>query len=211
MDLLGQRSQQDVVDQRGLARAGHPGHRHQPAEGEVDVDVVQVVLAGTLDREHVPAPGPSDGGDGDGLGPGDVLAGQRVGIGLEAPGSGDRARVHDAAAVLPRARPDVDHVVGDPDGLLVVLDHDDRVAQVAEPLQRPDEPLVVALVEPDGRLVQHVEHPDQAAADLAGQPDALGLTAGQGGRRAGQGQVVEPHVRAGTASAPGPRGRPGRR
>ena len=61
-------------------------------------------------------------------------------------------------------------------------------------LSVPISRLVVPLVEADGRLVQHVEDPDQAAADLAGQADPLGLAARQGGRRAGQGQVVEPHV-----------------
>ena len=110
------------------------------------------------------------------------------------PGPVDRAGVDDPAPVLPRPGPDVDHVVGHPDGLLVVLDHDDRVAEVAQPLEGADQPLVVPLVEADGRLVEHVEHPDQAAADLAGQADPLGLAARQGGRRAGQGQVVEAHV-----------------
>ena len=34
----------------------------------------------------------------------------------------------------------------------------------------------------DGRLVEHVQHADQTRTDLGGQPDALGLTAGQRGR-----------------------------
>ena len=102
--------------------------------------------------------------------------------------------VHDVAAVLPRARTDVDDVVGGADRLLVVLDDDDGVAQVAQPLQRGDEALVVALVQADGRLVQHVEDADEAAPDLAGQADALRLAARQRPGRAGQRQVVEPDV-----------------
>ena len=43
-----------------------------------------------------------------------------------------RALDDDLAAVLARARPDVDDVVGDADGLLVVLDDDHRVAEVAQ-------------------------------------------------------------------------------
>jgi hypothetical protein len=89
----------------------------------------------------------------------------------------DRARVHDLAAVLARAGPDVDDVVGLADGVLVVLDHDDRVAEVAQPHQGVDEAVVVALVQADRRLVEHVEHADQARADLGGQPDALRLAA----------------------------------
>ena len=91
----------------------------------------------------------------------------------------DRAGVDDVAAVLPGAGPDVDDVVGDLDGLLVVLDDEHRVAQVAQADQRVDEATVVALVQADRRLVEHVEHADQARADLGGQPDALRLTAGQ--------------------------------
>ncbi len=102
--------------------------------------------------------------------------------------------VHDGAAVLPRARADVHDVVGGADGLLVVLDHDDRVAQVAQTLEGPDEPLVVPLVQADGGLVQHVEDADETAPDLAGQPDPLRLAARKGAGRPGQRQVVEPDV-----------------
>ena len=111
----------------------------------------------------------------------------------------DRARVdHDLAAVLAGAGPDVDHVVGDPDGVLVVLDHEHGVAEVAQADEGVDEPLVVALVQADRRLVEHVEHAHQAAADLAGQADALGLAAGQGAGRAVEGEVVEARRRAGS-------------
>jgi hypothetical protein len=39
--------------------------------------------------------------------------------------------VDDAATVLPRPGPYVDDVVGNLDGLLVMLDHDDGVTEVA--------------------------------------------------------------------------------
>ena len=106
----------------------------------------------------------------------------------------DRPRVDDLAAVLAGAGPDVDHPVGDLDRLLVVLDDEHGVAEVAEAHERVDEAAVVALVEPDRRLVEHVQHADQAGADLAGQADALGLAAGQRAGRAGQREVVEAHV-----------------
>ena len=46
----------------------------------------------------------------------------------------------------------------------------------------------------DGRLVEHVQHAAQPAADLAGQTDALRFTAGQRGCRPPEGEVFEPHV-----------------
>ena len=57
-----------------------------------------------------------------------------------------------------------------------------------------DEAAVVALVEPDAGLVEHVEDADEAGADLGGEPDALGLAARERPRSAGERQVVESHV-----------------
>ena len=98
--------------------------------------------------------------------PGEVLAGDRPLAGEQLL---QRPLDHDLAAVLSRAGADVDDVVGDADRLLVVFDDDDRVAEVAEAHHRVDEALVVALVQTDRRLVEHVEHADQAAADLRRQ------------------------------------------
>ena len=43
-----------------------------------------------------------------------------------------------------------------------------------------EQPVVVALVQPDRRLVEHIEHAGQPRADLRGEPDALALAARQG-------------------------------
>ena len=80
------------------------------------------------------------------------------------------SRRHDVPAVDARARPEVDDVVGGAQGLLVVLDDDEGVADVAQVHERVDEPLVVALVEADGGLVEDVEHADEGGADLRGEP-----------------------------------------
>ena len=84
-----------------------------------------------------------------------------------------RALGDDLAAAVARAGAEVEQVVGRLDHLAVVLDEDQRVAQVAELLQRLEQPAVVARVQADRRLVEHVQHAGQAAADLAGQADAL--------------------------------------
>src|SRR3546814_17670472 len=54
--------------------------------------------------------------------------------------------------------------------------------------------LVVALVQADGGLVQHVEHAGQSRADLRGEADALALAARQAAGAAAEGQVVEADV-----------------
>ncbi len=77
---------------------------------------------------------------------------------------------------------------------LVVLDDDHRVAEVAQPLQRRDQPLVVALVEPDRGLVEDVQHPHERRADLRGKPDPLRLAARERGRGPLERQVADPDV-----------------
>ena len=81
-----------------------------------------------------------------------------------------------------------------PDGVLVVLDDDQGVAEVLEPDQGLDQPVVVALVQPDGRLVEDVEHADEAGADLGGEPDPLRLAAGQRARGPVEREVVQADV-----------------
>ena len=93
-----------------------------------------------------------------------------------------------------RARADVHDIIGATHGILVVLDHDDRIAEVTEIFQRCDEFIVVALVQTDGRLIQYIQHTRQGASDLGGQADALALAAGQGACRPGQCEVIEAHA-----------------
>ena len=92
------------------------------------------------------------------------------------------------------ARADVDDMVGGADGVLVVLHHQYRVTQITQAGQGGQQALVVALVQTDGRLVEHVHDAHQAGADLAGQANALGFTAGQGLGAALQVQIVQTHI-----------------
>ena len=65
--------------------------------------------------------------------------------------------MHDDAAVLARSRSDVDDPVGGADGVLVVFDHDERVAEVPQRDERFDQAPVVPLVQADARFVEHDE------------------------------------------------------
>ena len=127
----------------------------------------------------------------DEAGAGEELAGERVRIGHDL---GRRALGDDVAAMDAGGGADVDDVVGLADGVLVVLDDDDGVADVAQVLERAEQALVVALVEADGGLVEHVEHAGEAGADLRGEPDALALAARQRAGGAGERQIVEPDI-----------------
>ena len=83
---------------------------------------------------------------------------------------------HQAAATFAGARADVDDVVGTADGVFVVFHHHQRVALVAQAFQGVQQNLVIAGVQTDGGLVQHIAHTLQVAAQLCGQTDALRLT-----------------------------------
>ncbi len=123
---------------------------------------------------------------GNGLEARQVAAGERGGVGLDLR---RRALRNHLATVHPGSRAQVDHMIGAADRVLVMLHDDDGIPQVTQPVQRAQQPLVVALVQADGRLVEDVHHAGEARADLAREPDALGLTA-----RERIGGAIEPEV-----------------
>ena len=100
----------------------------------------------------------------------------------------------DDAAVQTCAGAQVDDVIRLPDRVLVMFDDDHGVAEVAQAHQRVEQALIVALVQADRWFVEDVHHADQARADLAGEPDALGFAARKRFRAAVEREVVEADV-----------------
>ena len=94
----------------------------------------------------------------------------------------------------PGAGADVDDMVGQPNGVFIMLNHQHGVAEVTQTEQCVQQAAIVALVQADGGLIQHVHHADQAGTNLAGQANALSLAAGQRVGATGQGQVVQPDI-----------------
>ncbi len=106
-----------------------------------------------------------------------------------------RALGHDAAAPGAALRSQVDDPVGRLDDVQVVLDDDDRVAGVHEPMEHLEQLLHVREVEARGGLVEDVDGPAGGAPrELRGQLDALRLTAGERRGRLAQADVAEAHV-----------------
>ena len=110
----------------------------------------------------------------------------------------------DLASVLPRTRTEIDDPVRGAHHLFVVLDDEHRVADVAELLERVDEPAVVALVEPDRRLVEDVEDADELRSDLRRQPEPLRLATGQRLRGLGRAGGTRPRRCRGRSAALAP-------
>ena len=70
-----------------------------------------------------------------------------------------RALGDQPAALLAALGAEVDDAVGGLDHVEVVLDHDDRVALVDQPVQHLEQALDVREVQAGGRLVEDVERP----------------------------------------------------
>ncbi len=202
--VLQERGVEHVLDQGRLARAEHPGDAHQPLQRDAHVEVAQVVLARALELEpavrarlgHDDArlPGPRGlrlARGRDALCPAQVLTGEGAGVGA------DRLRAaeeHHLAAALAGAGTEVEDPVGLEHDLRVVLDHDQRVARIAQPLHDPDHALHVARVQADGGLIQHEQRVDERGAERGGEVDALHLPARERARLAVQGEVAQAHV-----------------
>ena len=106
-----------------------------------------------------------------------------------------RARGDDVSAQAPGARADIDHIVGAADGVFIMLDHQQGIALVAQCDQGVEQHLVIARMQADRGLVEHIANTLQIGAELCRQPDALRLAARQSGRGTGQRQIAEPDVR----------------
>ena len=72
-----------------------------------------------------------------------------------------RALEDQLSAQITRAGTEVDDVVGGANRFFVVLDHDHGVAKIAQPAERGQQLAVVALMQADRRLVEHVQHAGQ--------------------------------------------------
>ena len=77
------------------------------------------------------------------------------------------------------------------DGVFVVLDDDEGISLVAEGDEGFEKGGIVPRVEADGGLVEDVEDAAEIGAELGGEADALGFTAGKGVARAVELEVAE--------------------
>ena len=83
-----------------------------------------------------------------------VRAGQRLGRCLDLAGRAGRG---DPAPSFARARPEVDKVIGRLDDLAVMLDQDQRVTQVAKVPEGRKQAAVIARMQSDRGLIEHVQ------------------------------------------------------
>ncbi|MPM35769.1 hypothetical protein SDC9_82363 [bioreactor metagenome] len=190
-ELAQQCRSQHVLDQCGLARAGHAGHRHQPLQRKFDGHILQVVLARAFQNQarrgvgHQPLDARADG-----LAPAQVHAGQRVGAAQIAHGAVE----HNLATALTGRGAHVDHAVGSQHHGRVVLHHHQRVARIAQAQHGFGDAVHVARVQADAGFIEHEQRVHQRRAQRRRQVDALHLATRERAALPVQREVANAHV-----------------
>ena len=182
--------EEDLVDKGGFAGTGYAGNTGKGTQRNGHIDLFQIVLRRTVHRQPVSVSAAAHRRHRNILFAGQIQPRQGLGVGRHfLRGAGG----HNLAAVDTCAGSHIDDIVRRAHGVLVVLHHNQRVAQIPQMLKGVQQLVVVPLVQPDGRLVKDIEHSHQGRADLRGQADTLALTARQRGGTALQRQVFQPH------------------
>ena len=165
-----ERGIENVVHQRALAGARDSRDSDEHTEGDLDVDVFEIVLGRPSDPKTVPRRLATLRGNLDTHLSGKIPAGERPLLMRElvgGPGADDLPSVH------ARARAEIDDVIGRLDGLPIVLHDDYRIAHVAQVAERGQKACVVAGVKADGGLVEDIDDTGELGADLAREADSL--------------------------------------
>ena len=85
-------------------------------------------------------------------------------------------------------------MVGCLDHIRIVLDHNQRVPEIPQAGECPEETLGVALMQPDGRLIEHIDGSGEPSTELGRQANSLRFSATQRVCRTTQREVVESDV-----------------
>ena len=99
-----------------------------------------------------------------------------------------------ASAVLARARAKIDDAVGRVHDFSIVLHNQNGIPKVAQVVQDLDQPRGIAMMQADGRLVQHVQRAHQPRTQRSRQLNALRLTAGERGSQAIEREIFQPYI-----------------
>jgi len=75
-----------------------------------------------------------------------------------------------------------------------MLNDENRVTQITQSQERLDELSVIALMQPDAGLVQHIQHAHELRANLRGQADTLALASRESGGSSCERQIVQAHI-----------------
>ena len=191
MDGVRKRGCNGIGDQGALARSRYAGYDRERTELDLGGNVFEVVGAGARDLKAAATGLAALIGHADHPLAGQIGTRHRFGARHDI---GRRSCRDYVSAIHTRTGTHIYYVIGSANRILVVLDDDDGVADIAQALKRLDQAFVVALMKTDRRLIQNIEHAHEARADLRCQTDALGFTTGERRRGAIERQIVEADI-----------------
>src|SRR5512136_106959 len=91
-------------------------------------------------------------------------------------------------------RSDVKNMICAANGLFIMFDHYQGVAQISQLFQGVDQSGIVPLVKPNRWLIQYIQNPGQIRADLSSQADALRFSTGKSSGIPGKSNVTQAHM-----------------
>ncbi len=156
--LLGRRPVQNIVHQCGLPAARNPRHHDEQSQWNLHVHFFEVVLGGAVNRDAPFSRRAPFRGYRNGSRARQILPRQRFLILFDLL---RRPVRHHVTAQPSRARPQIDHVIGALNRLGIVFHHQHRIAQIAQALERIEQPAVVSRMQADRRFIEHVQHAPQ--------------------------------------------------
>src|SRR5437870_3401557 len=102
-----------------------------------------------------------------------------------------RAGEEQLATELAGAGTEINDAIRGWNGVWIMRDDEDGVSEIAEGLENINEPLRVARMEADSRLVEHVERTHKMRTERRGELNPLGFSAGERGSQTVESKVVE--------------------
>lgn len=149
-----------VGNQGALTRSRHAGNDRKRTKLDLGGNVFEVVGAGARDLKAAATGLAALIGNPDHSFAGQISARHRLGTRHDI---GRRSRRDYVSAVHARAGAHVDHIVGSTNRILIMLNDDDGIADIAQALKRLDQALVIALMEANRWLVQNVQDTHEPA------------------------------------------------
>ena len=198
--LAEQRAAQNVIHKGALAGTAHAGDTGERAERDAHINVLEVVFLGPKDFQPPLFLGGGNAlfGHGNAQFTGQILASKRGAMSQYfREGTGG----HEFAAMNAGTGTEIKNVIGGANGVGIMLNDEHGVAEIAQALERGEQTVVVTLMQPDARFIQHIEHANQRSTNLGGQADALRFTTAERTALAVQRQVAQTDV----AQEPEPR------
>ena len=185
------RWKEDLINQAGFTRTGDARDTDKDAQGHSHIDVFKVIVPCAPYNNRLFFRRAPCGGRIDTEPAREILAGMRIWI----IGDFERGALGDhLAAMNARAGAEVDDIIGGPDGVFVMFDHDDGIAEITQAFKRGDKALVIALVQADTGFIEDVKNPHETGTDLGGQANPLGFAARKRASVTAHGEVIEADI-----------------